>query len=345
MCATDAFLAALPKVELHVHVEGTLEAEMLLELAERNRVSLPFDSVEQVRAAYEFADLQSFLDLYYSAAQVLLTARDFHELAWAYLKRCRDHAVRHTEIFFDPRTHTKRGVAFAQMMDGLDSALVRAEAELGITSHLILCFQRHESEAAALETLEAARPHRDRIVGVGLDSSELGHPPEKFRHVFARARSEGYRTVAHAGEEGPAEYVRQALDVLGVERIDHGVRCVEDPELVDRLARDRVPLTVCPLSNVRLQVVRRIEEHCLGQLIERGLCVTVNSDDPAFFGGYLGENLALVSRTFQLREDDLRQLSRNAVEASFAPDDRKRELLAAIEACPSGGTDVAGPGS
>ena len=327
------FIAELPKVELHVHLEGTLEPEMVFALAERNRVHVPFADVEALRQAYHFEDLQSFLDLYYSVTRVLRTERDFFDLTWAYLLRCREQNVLHTELFFDAQIHTDRSVPFAVVVEGIGAALSRGQSELGITSQLILCFLRHQSEAAAMVTLERARPHRERIVAVGLDSSEVGNPPRKFQRVFERARAEGYLAVAHAGEEGPPEYIREALDLLGVRRIDHGVRCAEDSELVARLARDRVPLTVCPLSNVKLRVFERLEDHCLRALLERGLCVSIHSDDPAFFGGYLTENLIAVAAALALDEDALVVLACNAVEASFASEQRKRELRAAIDAC------------
>jgi adenine deaminase len=326
------FVAALPKVELHLHLEGTLEPEMAFALAARNRVRLPFANVESLRRAYRFENLQSFLELYYAVARVLCAERDFFDLAWAYLLRCREQNVLHVEVFFDPQTHTDRGVPFEAVLGGIDAALTRGRSELGITSHLILCFLRDQSEAAAFATLERARPHRERIVAVGLDSSEWGNPPSRFRRVFEQARAEGYLAVAHAGEEGPPEYVSEALDLLHVRRIDHGVRCVEDPSLVARLARERVPLTICPLSNAKLHVFERLEDHCLRALLEHGLCVTVNSDDPAFFGGYMTENLLAVTRALGLDEDALLALSRNAVEASFASDARKQELSAAIDA-------------
>lgn len=332
----DSFLAALPKVELHVHLEGTLEPDLAFRMAAENGVSLPYEDPDGLRRAYQFDDLQSFLDVYYRVAAVLRRERDFFELTWAYLERCHAENIRHVEIFFDPQTHTDRGVPFGAVVGGITAALRRGEAALGITSQLILCFLRHQSEAAAFATLEEAEPYRGCIAGVGLDSSEAGHPPRGFRRVFELARERGYRRVAHAGEEGPADYIVEALDLLGVERVDHGVRCVESPELLQRLARAWVPLTVCPLSNVRLGVYERIEDHCLPVLLEHGLCVTVNSDDPAFFGGHLTENLRAVADAFDLGEDTLRQLSRNAVDASFATEPRKRELHDAINRCGGG---------
>ncbi len=333
-------IARLPKVELHLHIEGSLEPELMFELAARNGVILPWDSVEAVRRAYAFSDLQSFLDVYYAGASVLVTEQDFHDLTWAYLQRCRSDKVRHTEIFFDPQTHTDRGIAFDTVISGITRALDAGRDQLGISSQLILCFLRHLSADAAMATLEQALPWKDRIVAVGLDSSEKGHPPEKFQHVFDRARGEGFLTVAHAGEEGPADYIRQALDLLEVRRIDHGVRCVEDPELVTRLVAEQVPLTVCPLSNVKLCVFERLEDHNLKQLLDAGVCVTINSDDPSYFGGYIGENFAASAEALDLSIDDLERLARNAVNAAFLETERRDDLLIEIdqwrERCESG---------
>jgi len=326
----DALIAALPKVELHLHIEGTLEPELMFELARRNGVALPYRDVDAVRRAYDFRDLQSFLDLYYAGAGVLRTERDFHDLAAAYLARMARENVRHVEIFFDPQTHTDRGIPFATMFEGLWSAFAAAERAHGISFRFILCFLRHLSAEAAMATLEQALPWRERIVAVGLDSSERGHPPAKFRAVFDRARAEGFLTVAHAGEEGPPAYIHEALDLLHVARIDHGVRCVEDEALVDRLAGARVPLTVCPLSNVRLKVFQRMEDHSLARLLRRGLCVTVNSDDPAYFGGYLSENYRAAARALDLTAPEIVQLARNGVEASFLPAATKAALEAEI---------------
>ncbi len=324
-------IATLPKVELHLHIEGSLEPELMFSLAERNGVDLPFDSVDAVRAAYQFSDLQSFLDLYYAGASVLLTEQDFYDLTWAYLMRCYDDRVRHTEIFFDPQTHTDRGVAFETVIGGISRALDAGRDQLGITSQLILCFLRHLSAEAAMATLEQALPWKERIIAVGLDSSEKGNPPEKFQAVFDRARAEGFLTVAHAGEEGPADYIRQALDLLRVERIDHGVRCTEDPALVERLVAEQIPLTVCPLSNVKLCVFDRLEDHNLRALLHRGLRVTMNSDDPAYFGGYIGENFQATARALDLSLDDIEQLARNAVHAAFVKTERRETLLAEID--------------
>ncbi len=316
----------MPKVELHLHIEGTLEPEMMFTLAERNRIDLPYASIEDVRAAYQFTDLQSFLDIYYAGARVLVEEQDFYDLTWAYLTRVHAEQVRHTEIFFDPQTHTDRGVAFGTVVTGVGNALLDAERRFGMTSRLIMCFLRHLSAQAAMDTLERALPFRERISAVGLDSSELGNPPEKFETVFRRARAEGFLTVAHAGEEGPPSYVWQALDSLGAARIDHGVRAIEDPKLVERLRRDAIPLTVCPLSNVKLRVFDRIEQHNLKALLDHGLLVTVNSDDPAYFGGYLTDNFLAVTKALTLERDHIRALAVNAIDAAFAAEFRKNAL-------------------
>lgn len=312
-------LREMPKAELHVHIEGTLEPELIFELARRNDVSLPYPSVEALRAAYTFTDLQSFLDLYYAGASVLLAEADFFDMAMAYYRRAAADGVVHAELFFDPQTHTDRGVPMAAVIGGLWRARAEARRTLGVSSELILCFLRHLSEQAAFETLEAALPFRDRFVGVGLDSSERGHPPEKFARVFTRARELGLHLVAHAGEEGPAEYVRTALDLLRVERIDHGVRAADDPALIERLARERIALTVCPLSNVRLSVYGQMAEHVLPALLAQGVCVTVNSDDPAYFGGYLYANYeALFAAHPSMGAPEAHRLAANSLEASFA---------------------------
>jgi adenine deaminase len=318
----------LPKAELHLHIEGTLEPELMFALAERNGVELPFADVDAVRRAYVFSNLQSFLDIYYAGCRVLLTEEDFFDLTWAYLRRAHADGVRHAEIFFDPQTHTERGVAFATVLNGIESALQKAKSELGMTSGLILCFLRHLDAASAMATLEQGLDHRDALLGVGLDSSEVGNPPEKFVEVFAKAREAGLHAVAHAGEEGPPDYIRQALDLLGAERIDHGVRCLEDDALVERLAQERIPLTVCPLSNVCLRVSDKLEDHPLPAMLDRGLRATVNSDDPAYFGGYVADNFAAVQRGLGLDDDALRALARNSLEASFLGAARRDELLA-----------------
>jgi len=301
-------------------------------LAQRNDVYLPFRSVEDARAAYEFSSLQSFLDIYYQGAAVLVAARDFYDLATAYLERAAADNVRHVEMFFDPQTHTNRGVPFAAVIGGLEEALRDARARFGMTGGLIMCFLRHLSEEAAMATLEQALPHADAILGVGLDSSELGHPPSKFRNVYSRAVSAGLIPVAHAGEEGPPEYVWEALDILGARRIDHGVRSMEDTELVRRLAADQIPLTVCPLSNVRLQVVDTIREHALPAMLDAGLLASINSDDPAYFGGYVGDNYAAVGSGLGLAAEELAGVARNSIRSAFIDDDRRGELLAEIDA-------------
>jgi len=325
-------LVAAPKAELHLHIEGTLEPELMFTLARRNGIALPYADVDALRAAYAFGDLQSFLDIYYAGASVLVTAADFDDMAWAYFERAAAENIVHTEIFFDPQTHTARGIAFETVIDGLSRAARRAERDLGLSVELILCFLRHLSEEDAEATLDAALPWRDRFIGVGLDSSERGHPPEKFARVFARARALGLHAVAHAGEEGPAAYIRSALDLLHAERIDHGVRCLEDPDLVARLARERVPLTVCPLSNVKLKVFPSLAAHNLPALLDAGLCVTLNSDDPAYFGGYLNQNLVETFTALpQLGPREAFQVLRNSFEAAFASDDDKALWIAELE--------------
>ena len=320
------FIQALPKVELHLHIEGTLEPGLLFELAQRNNVSIPFKSETEVRDAYKFSDLQSFLDIYYQGANVLIHEQDFFDLTWAYLLRCQQDNVVHTEIFFDPQTHTDRGIEFDTVIGGIHRALVRAEVELNISSRLILCFLRHLDETAAFATLEQALPHRDKIIAVGLDSSEKGNPPEKFQRVFERALKEGFLTVAHAGEEGPASYISDSLSLLKVSRIDHGVRCVEDPILVQRLIADCIPLTVCPLSNIKLRVFDSMVQHNIVDLLRRGLCVTINSDDPAYFGGYITENFLAVAEAHSMTTGEIAQFSFNAIAASFTSKHEKQRL-------------------
>lgn len=317
-------LRRMPKAELHIHIEGSLEPELIFQLAERNGVKLPYESVEALRAAYAFTDLQSFLDIYYAGASVLLKEEDFFDMAWAYLQKAAAENVVHTEIFFDPQTHTARGVPMGTVIQGLHHACQRAHQEFGISAKLILCFLRHLSEEDAFVTLEAALPYRHHFIGVGLDSSELGHPPEKFARVFARCRELGLHVVAHAGEEGPPAYVWSALDVLQVERIDHGVQAIHDPALMQRLAQERVPLTVCPLSNVKLCVFPTLAQHNLKQLLDAGLCVTVNSDDPAYFGGYLNDNFVQLFEALELGPREAYQLAFNSFEASFADAATKR---------------------
>jgi adenosine deaminase len=331
--APDAeFIRRLPKAELHLHIEGTLEPEMVFAKAARHGIALPYESVSALRAAYDFADLQSFLDVYYAGCNVLRDAQDFADLAFAYTERAAADGVVHAEIFFDPQTHTDRGVAFDTVMRGLRAGMDAGQARFGISYRMILCFLRHLSADAAMRTLEQALAWRESIVAVGLDSSERGHPPSKFSEVFARARAEGFLTVAHAGEEGPPAYIVQALDDLKVARVDHGVACELDDALCERLARERVPLTVCPLSNVRLRVFDRIEDHNLARLLARGLHVTVNSDDPAYFGGYVAENYLATWRGLGLTRAQIAQLARNSITASFLPPEQQRAWLARIEA-------------
>jgi adenosine deaminase len=327
----EQFIRDLPKAELHVHIEGTLEPELLCELARRNCLTLRYATVDELRRAYRFHNLQSFLDIYYEGVHVLLHEQDFFDLTWAYLERAAQQHVRHAEIFFDPQAHTDRGVPFDTVIRGIHRALEEAISQLGISSRLIMCFLRHLSADAAMQTLEASLRFKDWIAAVGLDSSELNHPPEKFVKVFERARAEGYMAVAHAGEEGPPDYIRQVLDLLNVSRIDHGVRCLEDPALIQRLARERIPLTVCPLSNVKLCVFKSLEDHNLKKLLDLGLCVTVNSDDPAYFGGYITENLLASQKALGLTRHDVYMLARNAFEASFLCADEKQRLIAELD--------------
>lgn len=324
----------LPKAELHLHIEGTLEPELAFELAARNGVELPYADTGELRKAYQFEDLQSFLNLYYELMAVLRTERDFEDLANAYLARAAAQGVRHAEIFFDPQAHTKRGLELGTVVEGLWRALGNSEANHGISTRLIMCFLRDDSAESAMETLRAAEPYLDRITGVGLDSAEVGHPPVKFREVYEAAAALGLRRVAHAGEEGPPAYIAEALDILGVERVDHGLRCMEDPALVERLVRDRVPLTLCPLSNVRLRTVDVLADHPLPGMLDAGLMCTVNSDDPAYFGGYAGDNFDAVHQSLDLSEERLRELARNSFLASFLEDDEelRGRYLAEVEA-------------
>jgi len=327
----DAFINGLPKAELHLHIEGSLEPELMFELARRNKVSIPFDSVEAVRAAYDFSNLQDFLDIYYAGANVLLTEQDFHDLAFAYFRRAAADTVRHAEIFFDPQTHTDRGIPFQVVADGLLSGMKAAESELGVSSQLILCFLRHLDEDAAFATLRKAEPWLDRIRGVGLDSSEVGHPPSKFQQVFAAAGSMGLKRVAHAGEEGPPDYVWQALDLLKIDRMDHGNRSMEDPALVQRLAKSGMTLTVCPLSNHKLCVVDDLKDHPVPEMLRQGLHVTINSDDPAYFGGYVNENYRQLAAAVGLTREQLTLLARNSFEGSFLTSAEKSTYLAEID--------------
>ena len=328
----DAFINGLPKAELHLHIEGSLEPELMFELAKRNKVEIPFDNVEAVRAAYDFSNLQDFLDIYYAGANVLQTEEDFHDLAYAYFQRAAADRVRHAEIFFDPQTHTDRGIPFQVVADGLLSGMKAAETELGVSSQLILCFLRHLDEDAAFATLRKAEPWLDRIRGVGLDSSEVGHPPSKFQHVFAAAGGMGLKRVAHAGEEGPPEYVWEALDLLKIDRIDHGNRSMEDPRLVERLVREGVTLTVCPLSNHKLCVVDDLRDHPVPEMLQQGLHVTLNSDDPAYFGGYVNENYRQLAVAVGLSREQLILLAKNSFEGSFLTSAEKSVYIDEIDA-------------
>lgn len=329
----ESLIARLPKAELHLHIEGSLEPELLFALAGRNGVKIPFRTVEEVRAAYRFSNLQDFLDIYYQGMAVLLTEQDFFDLTWAYLTRAKSDQVRHVEIFFDPQGHTQRGVAFDTVLSGIERALKTAEAQLGITYRLIMCFLRHLSEEEAFATLDEAMPHLARIHGVGLDSSELGHPPAKFARVFARARELGLHVVAHAGEEGPSEYVEEALDLLNVERIDHGNRALDDAALVRRIVREGLTLTVCPLSNLRLCVIGDMAQSPVARMLEQGLKATINSDDPAYFGGYVNDNYRAVAAALGLSAAQIVQLAENSFTGSFLPpEDVARHLAAVREA-------------
>ena len=323
-------IRALPKAELHVHIEGTFEPELMFAIAQRNQIQIPYQSVEEVKQAYNFHNLQSFLDIYYAGANVLVYEQDFYDLAWAYFEKCAEDRVVHTEMFFDPQTHTERGVAFATVLAGLKRACNDAQEKLGISSQLIMCFLRHLSEEKAFETLEQALPFKDDIIAIGLDSSEVGHPPSKFERVFAKAREAGFLIVAHAGEEGPPAYIWEALDVLKVNRIDHGVRSEEDEQLMARLIAEKMPLTVCPLSNLKLCVVNDMGEHNIRRLLQKGVHVTVNSDDPSYFGGYMNDNFIAILQALYLSNDELKQLAIHSFEASFISDDEKQKWIAEV---------------
>ena len=323
---SHTWLNDLPKVELHLHLEGTLEPELMFELAKRNAIPLAFNSVDEVKKAYQFSNLQDFLDIYYQGAEVLVHEQDFYDLTWAYLLRCQEQNVLHVEPFFDPQTHTDRGVPFKVVINGISDALADAEERLGITSKLIMCFLRHLDESSAIKTLEESSEYTDYIYGVGLDSSEKGNPPEKFANVFSQAKDMGYKLVAHAGEEGPASYIWSSLDILNIERIDHGIRAIDDPELMLRLINNQIPLTVCPLSNVKLKVFEEMASHTILEMLEQGVCVTVNSDDPSYFGGYMTENFISLYDNLGLSEDQALKLVKNSIDASFATKKRKKVL-------------------
>ena len=317
----------MPKAELHLHIEGSIEPELMFKLAKRNKVAIPFKSVDEVKLAYNFQNLQSFLDIYYRGANVMIEKKDFFDLTWSYMLKCKENNIVHTEIFFDPQTHTTRGVKFDLVINNIHDALVKAKNELGISSKIIMCFLRHLDEESAFKTLDLALPHKDKIIGVGLDSSELGNLPSKFERVFRKAIEEGFLTVAHAGEEGPPQYIWEALDFLKVKRIDHGVRCLEDEKLTKKLRDEQIPLTVCPLSNVRLCVFKKLEDHNLKKMLDKGLLVMVNSDDPAYFGGYLNTNLIKCQEALNLSKEDIKKLAINSFKSSFLSKGEKKKWI------------------
>lgn len=325
------FIQSLPKIELHLHIEGTLEPELMFELAKRNEVDIPFNSVTEVRDAYNFHNLQSFLDIYFQGANVLIHEQDFFELTWAYLLRCKEDKVLHTEVFFDPQAHTERGISFDTVVNGIHRALVKAATELNISSKLIMCFLRHLDEESAFETLAQAQAHKDKIIAVGLDSTEVGNPAGKFERVFKKALEQGFLTVAHAGEEGSASNIYEALNLLKITRIDHGVRCTDDEELVKQLVTERIPLTVCPLSNIKLKVFECMEQHNIVSLLRKGVCVTINSDDPAYFGGYMTDNFLAVNNALPMNKSEIAQFTLNAIEASFISQSEKQRLTLATQ--------------
>ena len=320
----------IPKAELHLHIEGSLEPELMFELAKRNKIKIPFRSVDEIKNAYNFHNLQSFLDIYYQGSKVLISEQDFFDLTWAYLLKSKEDNIVHTEIFFDPQSHTDRGIKFDLVINGIHRAILKAEKELGISSKIIMCFLRHLDERSAFKTLDQALAHKDKIIGVGLDSSEVDNPPSKFERVFNKAMEEGFLTVAHAGEEGPTEYIWEALDLLKVKRIDHGIRCLEDDKLVERLRDDQIPLTVCPLSNIKLRIFKKLRNHNLKQLLNNGLIATVNSDDPAYFGGYLNRNLIECQMSLNLTEEDIKRLVINSFRSSFLSEDKKKKWIVRI---------------
>jgi adenosine deaminase len=326
----EDFIKGIPKAELHLHIEGTFEPELMFKIARRNNVSIRYTSVEEIRAAYKFSSLQDFLDIYYEGAGILTTEEDFYDLTFAYIQKAVSQNVLHSEIFFDPQTHTGRGIKFSTVINGIHKALADAEEKLGISTGLIMCFLRDLDESAAMKTLKEALPYRDRIIAVGLDSAEIGNPPSKFQEVFTRAREAGFLTVAHGGEEGPAEYVREALELLKVSRVDHGNKCLDNDELAGELIRFKIPLTVCPLSNLRLKLIDSMQEHPLRRMMEKGLLVTVNSDDPAYFGGYINENYLAITKALNLTADDVCKLARNSFEASFLEESKKDKMFAKV---------------
>ena len=325
------FIKGLPKAELHLHIEGSFEPELMFQIAKRNNVEIPYKSVEEVKAAYAFDNLQDFLDIYYAGAGALMVEQDFYDLTWAYLEKVHSQNVIHTEVMFDPQTHTDRGISFGTVIIGISNALREAEAKFGMTTKLIMSFLRHLSEEEAFKTLEEAMPYKKLITAVGLDSSELGNPPSKFQQVFAKAEAEGFLTVAHAGEEGPAEYVWEALDLLNVSRVDHGNNSLDDEILVQELVDRKMPLTVCPLSNLKLQVVKDLKKHPLREMLQKGLLATINSDDPAYFGGYMNANYIEVAEALNLTKEEICKLTKNAFEASFLNGNQKKDLIARVE--------------
>ena len=320
----------IPKAELHLHIEGSLEPELMFKLAKRNKIKIPFESVDEIKNAYNFHNLQSFLDIYYQGSKVLINEQDFFDLTWAYLLKSKEDNIVHTEIFFDPQAHTNRGIKFDLVINGIHKAILKAEKELGISSKIIMCFLRHLDEQSAFKILDQALTHKDKIIGVGLDSSEVDNPPSKFKRVFNKAMEEGFLTVAHAGEEGPPEYIWEALDLLKVKRIDHGIRCLEDEKLVQRLRDDQIPLTVCPLSNIKLRIFKKLRNHNLKQLLNNGLIATVNSDDPAYFGGYLNTNLIECYMALNLSKENIKRLVINSFRSSFLSEDEKKKWIVRI---------------
>ncbi|HIC37854.1 MAG TPA: adenosine deaminase [Candidatus Marinimicrobia bacterium] len=325
------FIEGIPKAELHLHIEGTFEPDLMFEIARRNNISINFKSVDELKKAYNFNNLQEFLDIYYAGASVLIYEQDFYDLTWAYLTKVHEQNLVHTEIFFDPQTHTDRGISFDTVIQGIHSALEDAKEKLGISSQLIMCFLRHLDEVAAFDTLEQALPYKEWIAGVGLDSSEMGHPPSKFENVFSKALDEGFITVAHAGEEGPAAYVWEAINLLKISRIDHGNRSLEDDQLIKHIVEKQIPLTVCPLSNLELKVVDDLKDHPMLQLMEAGLMVTINSDDPAYFGGYMNENYIQIAAALNLSKKQITELAKNSFKASFLSDVEKEKLMNQVE--------------
>ncbi len=317
----------LPKAELHLHIEGSLEPELMLKLAKKNKIKIPYKNIDEIKNAYNFHNLQSFLDIYYQAAKVLIDEQDFFDLTWAYMLKSKENNIVHTEIFFDPQTHTDRGIKFDHVINGIHSATFKAEKELGITSKIIMCFLRHLDEHSAFKTLEQALVHKNKIIGVGLDSSEVGNPPKKFKNVFSKSIEENFLTVAHAGEEGSPEYIWEALDILKVKRIDHGVQCLKDEKLIQRLRNDEIPLTVCPLSNIKLKVFEKLQDHTLKKLLNKGLTVTINSDDPAYFGGYLNTNFIESQMALDLHKEDIKTLVINSFKSSFLSEKKKKKWI------------------